>query len=66
MNQKSLEFNEEGTKLFGEITQQYHASGYFFDGVPISVPTVRETITGGKAVITGNFNIKEAKELCND
>ncbi len=61
----SLEFNEEGTKLFGEITQRNIGKpvAIFLDGVPISVPTVRETITGGKAVITGNFNIKEVKEL---
>ena len=61
----SLDFNDEGTKLFGEITQRNIGKpvAIFLDGVPISVPTVRETITGGKAVITGNFNIKEVKEL---
>ncbi len=61
----SLEFNEEGTKLFSEITQRNVGKpvAIFLDGVPISIPTVRETITGGKAVITGNFNIKETKEL---
>jgi len=61
----SLEFNEEGTRLFSEITQRNVGKpvAIFLDGVPISVPTVRETITGGKAVISGDFNIKEAKEL---
>jgi preprotein translocase subunit SecD len=35
----------------------------FLDGTPISVPTVNEPIREGKAVITGRFDIKEAKQL---
>lgn len=61
----SLEFNEEGTKLFAEITKRNIGQpvAIFLDGVPISVPTVQEEILGGKAVITGNFSIQEAREL---
>ena len=35
----------------------------FLDGAPISVPNVREEITGGKAQITGQFTPQEAKLL---
>lgn len=63
--QVSLEFNDEGAKLFGEITTRNvnKPVAIFLDGVPISVPTVREPITTGKAVITGKFNLTEAKDL---
>lgn len=61
----SLEFNDEGAQLFEEITDRNVGKpvAIFLDGTPISVPTVNEKITGGKAVITGRFNLKEAKQL---
>jgi preprotein translocase subunit SecD len=61
----SLEFNDEGAKLFEEITARNVSKpvAIFLDGEPISVPTVNEKITGGKAVITGRFNLKESKDL---
>ena len=61
----SLEFNDEGGKLFEEITERNVGKpvAIFLDGNPISVPTVNEKITGGKAVITGRFNLKESKDL---
>ncbi|HTM68109.1 MAG TPA: protein translocase subunit SecD [Candidatus Binatia bacterium] len=63
--QVSLEFNDEGKKLFGEITERNVGKpvGIFLDGQPISVPTVQEPIREGRAVISGNFTIKEAKDL---
>ena len=63
--QVSLEFNDEGKKLFGEITsrnvQKFVA--IFLDGTAISIPRVQTAITDGRAVITGNFTIAEAKLL---
>ncbi len=61
----SLEFNDEGGRLFEEITGRNVGKplAIFLDGTPISVPNVNEKITGGKAVITGRFNLKEAKIL---
>ncbi len=61
----SLEFNSEGAKLFEEITARNVGKplAIFLDGQVISAPTVNEKITGGKAVITGRFNLKEAKTL---
>jgi len=61
----ALEFDSEGASLFEQITARNVGQpvAIFLDSYPISIPTVNEKITGGKAVITGNFNIKEAKTL---
>ena len=61
----SLEFNSEGAKLFGEITTRNVGKpvAIFLDNQPISIPNVQEPIKEGKAVITGQFNLKEAKLL---
>lgn len=60
-----LQFNDEGSKLFAEITKANvgRQVAIFLDGVPISVPTVNEEIVGGKAVISGTFTIEEARIL---
>lgn len=60
-----LTFNEDGAKLFAEITKANIGKqvAIFLDGSPISAPTVNEEITGGKAVISGSFTPQEAKEL---
>lgn len=60
-----LTFNEEGAKLFAEITKAHIGEpiAIFLDGLPISSPKVNEEITGGKAVISGNFTIEEARAL---
>ncbi len=61
----SLEFNADGAKLFEEITGRNVGKpvAIFLDGYPISVPTVNDKITGGKASISGKFNVEEAKLL---
>lgn len=61
----SLEFNDEGAKLFEEITARNIGKelAIFLDGYPISVPTVNEKITGGKASVSGTFTAQEAKLL---
>lgn len=61
----SLEFNDEGGKIFAKMTKENigKSIAIFLDGGPISVPNVREEITGGKAQITGQFSPKEAKLL---
>ena len=61
----SLEFDKEGSDLFAKITEKNIGKqvAIFLDNYPISTPNVNEKITGGKAVISGNFNIKEAKLL---
>lgn len=61
----SLEFNDEGKKLFGEITERNVGKpvAILLDGEAISVPRVNEPIKEGKAVVSGNFTIPEAKLL---
>jgi protein-export membrane protein SecD len=61
----SLEFNDEGAKLFEEITARDVGKvvGIFLDNEAISMPRVNEKISGGKAVITGKFTVDEAKTL---
>ncbi|TSC76990.1 MAG: hypothetical protein G01um101431_173 [Parcubacteria group bacterium Gr01-1014_31] len=63
--QVSLQFNSEGGKLFAEITRKNlgRPVGIFLDGVEISSPVVRDVISSGSAVISGNFTIAEAKQL---
>ena len=61
----ALEFNNEGKDLFAEITTKNVGKpvAIFLDGEPISIPRVNEPIREGKAVITGDFTIDEAKTL---
>jgi preprotein translocase subunit SecD len=61
----SLQFNDEGANLFEEITARNVGQpvAIFLDGYIISAPTVNEKISGGQAVISGQFNIDEAKDL---
>jgi protein-export membrane protein SecD len=63
--QISLQFDEEGTKLFRDLTSQYIGEpiAIYLDGQPISIPTVQTTITNGEAVITGQFSVAEARDL---
>ncbi len=60
-----LSFNQKGTELFSELTKENIGKplAVFLDGSPISVPTVQNEITAGRAVITGNFTVEEAKQL---
>jgi len=64
-SQVSLEFDSEGSKIFEELTRKNVGKriAIYLDGSPISAPTVQEAISGGKAQITGNFSLDEAKEL---
>ena len=61
----SLEFNDEGAKIFGQLTKENidKKIAIFLDGAPISIPVVREEISSGKAQITGQFTSQEAKVL---
>ena len=61
----SLVFDEQGAKMFEAITARNvnKPVAIYLDGYPISQPNVNEKITGGKAVISGKFNITEAKLL---
>lgn len=63
--QVSLEFNKQGAEIFAKLTKENVGKqlAIFLDGYPISTPRVDEEITGGKAVISGSFNVTEARDL---
>lgn len=63
--QISLRFDEEGTKLFADLTKKNleKTIAILLDGEIISAPTVQAEITTGEAVITGKFTLQEAKAL---
>ena len=60
-----LQFDEEGTKLFSDITTANIGKqvAIFLDNQVLSAPTVQNPITNGEAVITGSFTADVAKEL---
>lgn len=64
----SVKFNEEGAKLFAELTRDNVGQqiGIFLDGELLSSPVVNEAITGGTAVITGSFTAEEARALAQN
>ncbi|MCA9372142.1 protein translocase subunit SecD [Candidatus Woesebacteria bacterium] len=61
----ALTFSEEGKKLFADITSRNVGKpvGIYLDSIPLMIPTVQQAIVDGNAVITGNFNTEQAKEL---
>jgi len=65
MPEIAIQFNEEGAKLFAEITQRnlQKPLAIFLDETLISAPTVQSAITEGRGVITGQFTLKGARQL---
>ncbi len=63
--QVALQFDDEGAKLFGELTKANIGKpiAIFLDGEPISTPVVNQEIQGGRAVISGSMSIEETKIL---
>ncbi|HRH26225.1 MAG TPA: protein translocase subunit SecD [Candidatus Paceibacterota bacterium] len=63
--QISIQFNSEGAELFEKITTEHVGEpvAILLDGEVISSPVVNEPISGGKAVISGQFAIEEARTL---
>lgn len=61
----SITWNEEGSRLFEEITANNvgRQLAIFLDGEIISSPVINERITGGQAVISGGFTPNEARDL---
>lgn len=61
----NIQFNDEGTKIFAVLTKKNIGQplAIYLDGYPISIPVVREEIPSGRAQISGEFTLAEAKEL---
>jgi SecD/SecF fusion protein len=64
----SIQFNDEGAKLFEEITGRNIGKplAIFVGGNLISAPNVNEKIAGGSAQISGRFTVDEANGLARD
>lgn len=61
----SIEFNEDGSKKFEEITARNIGKplAIILDNDIVSAPQVNEKIVGGKAQISGSFTVEEANKL---
>lgn len=64
----AIQFNDEGAKLFEEITGRNIGKpvAIFVGGAMISSPTVQDKISGGNAQISGDFSLEEAQDLARD
>lgn len=61
----SLEMNDDGRQLFADITKNNvnKVLAIFIDGAPMMTPVISTPILDGRAVITGNFTVDEAKKI---
>ena len=66
--QVGVKFNDEGKKLFADITKNHVGEelAIVLDGNILSAPVINEEIPNGEAQITGNFTPDEAKQLVRD
>jgi preprotein translocase subunit SecD len=60
-----LDFNDEGTQLFADVTTNNvgQTLAIFIDNYPVTAPVIQVPILTGTAQITGGFGIEEAREL---
>ncbi len=69
----SLEFDNEGKKEFGRVTDAnspkedgtYRRLAIILDDTLYSAPRINEAIYSGRAEISGNFSVTEARRLVN-
>ncbi|MBR4707144.1 MAG: protein translocase subunit SecD [Pseudobutyrivibrio sp.] len=65
----TLQFNDEGTKSFGDATTVAAIAGetigIYYDGKFVSVPKVNEAITSGNCEISGMSSMEEAEKLAS-
>ncbi len=69
----SLEFDKEGEKTFGNVTEQYGPTedgsyrllAIILDDKLYSAPRINEPIYSGRAEISGSFSVVEARRLVN-
>src|SRR5213594_4663094 len=63
--QVAIEFTTTGARIFGEVTEQNVGKhlAIILDGNVYSAPRMNERIPGGRAVITGQFTVDDARDL---
>lgn len=61
----AIAFNDEGAGIFEKMTEANVGKpiAIFLDNNLIEAPVVQQKISGGQAVITGNFSLSDAKTL---
>lgn len=61
----SIEFNAKGARIFDQITGDniHKRLAIVLDGKVYSAPVIQDRISGGRAQITGNFTVEEARDL---
>ncbi|MBP9819231.1 protein translocase subunit SecD [Candidatus Woesebacteria bacterium] len=61
----ALEFNDEGRKLFADITTEHTGEllAILLDKGLVMAPRINTPIVDGQAIITGGFSVDEAKQL---
>ena len=63
--QVAIEFTATGARIFGEVTEANVGKhlAIVLDGNVYSAPRINERIPGGRAVVTGQFTVDEARDL---
>ncbi len=68
----NLRFDDEGTRIFGEISQRLYGAepplnqfAFVLDGYVLSAPSMNAVILGGDPSITGNFTQESSKVLAD-
>jgi len=63
----NLEFESEGTRIWGEFTSQnvQERAAFVLDSEVVSAPTINVAILDGRTQITGNFGQTEAQNLAD-
>ncbi|PIR61031.1 MAG: hypothetical protein COU68_01540, partial [Candidatus Pacebacteria bacterium CG10_big_fil_rev_8_21_14_0_10_45_6] len=63
--QVGLQFDEEGSRLFADVTSEHTGErlAIVLDGSIVMAPNLNEPIFGGQAQISGGFTLDEAKQL---
>jgi len=61
----SLELNDDGARIFESVTGASVGKrlAVVLDGEVYTAPVIRERIPSGRAQITGNFSVQEAKDI---
>ncbi|MFH1305475.1 MAG: protein translocase subunit SecD, partial [Candidatus Omnitrophota bacterium] len=61
----SIAFNDRGADLFADVTERNigRRLAVVLDGEVNTAPVIRERIPSGRAQITGNFSVQEAKDI---
>ncbi len=60
-----ISFNSEGARIFEKITAENteRKLAILLDNIVNAAPIIKEKISGGRAQITGNFTLEEARDL---